>query len=107
MREKLSVRGRNLKVQAGRARRFLPKSVRSDAVFLSESVKLAENPKLLRMLDQARLDAAYQNCTRFLNGIDPSERRKAMLLSIITRLAFVVVVVFALVVTLLAWRGFL
>lgn len=107
MREKLSVRGRSLKVQAERARRFLPKSVRSDAIFLSDSVKIGENPKLLRMLDQARLDAAYRNCTQYLKGIDPSERRKAMWLGILTSLALVVVVVFTLVVTVLTWRGFL
>ncbi|MEP3295230.1 MAG: hypothetical protein ABJO27_01860 [Pseudoruegeria sp.] len=107
MREKLSIRGRSLAAQAGKARRILPKSVRADAVYLSKTVLIAENPKLLRMIDQTRVEAAYRNCVRSLTAIDPKIRRKEMWLSIMNRLALVIVAVFALVVTTLVWRGYL
>ncbi|MCT8159076.1 hypothetical protein [Pseudoruegeria sp. SHC-113] len=104
--EKLAIRGRTLAAQARKARRFLPKAVRADAAFLSESVKLADHPKLARRIDPTRAQAAYENCKRHLEAVDPAERRKSMWLGIVTSVAWAIFVVIVLFVVVLVWRGF-
>lgn len=56
--KKLGLRARTFQAQVHKARRFLPRALRRDLIYLAQAESLADNPKLHRMIDMLRLDAA-------------------------------------------------
>lgn len=107
MKERLGVRGKDLAAKLRHVGRRMPKRLKQDAAFLVESCGLAENPKLSRMIDHERVDRAHKSCMDFLQSIDVVDRRKGVALGILGSLALSLIVVTALVLTVLVWRGFI
>lgn len=103
--EKLGVRGRTLQAQLRKAGRRLPRHVRRDATYVAQSVALADNPKLARMVDEARMMRAHKNVMAHLNTINVTERRVTAALNLIASIAFVLLVTAALVLFVLVQRG--
>ncbi|PJE35100.1 hypothetical protein CVM52_18815, partial [Pseudooceanicola lipolyticus] len=66
-----------------------------------------DNPRLRPTLDQPRLAAAAEALKSHLATLDTADRRRALALDILGALAFSLLLTAALVITLLAWRGFL
>ncbi|MEL6682186.1 MAG: hypothetical protein AAFQ09_06015 [Pseudomonadota bacterium] len=104
--EKLGVRGRTLAVQVRKAGRLLPRHVRRDATYIATSVALSENPKLSRMVDQARLQKAHSNVTAYLTTINVTERRVTAGLNLAASIVFALLVTGVLVLVVLVQRGF-
>lgn len=104
--EKLQVKGKSFAVQLRKARRRLPHKVRRDAMFLEQSVDLAEHPKLARMVDPSRAKTAYQNVRDYLDSVDLAAARRDAALNLVASIAFAVLVTGILVLTVLVWRGF-
>jgi hypothetical protein len=104
--QKLRVRGRTFEAKVRKAGRRLPRAVRRDATYLVQSIALAENPKLARMVDATKLSRAHANMVRHLESIDPSIERRAAFLNLAASIAFAVLMTAILVVFVLVQRGF-
>ncbi len=105
--ERLQLRGRSLSVQARRGRRFLSRHLRREADYLSRAADLAQNPKLMRMIDEGRVNRAHAQLVDFLEAIDPADRRKGAVLSLLGSLSINLIAVFVLFIAVLVWRGIL
>ncbi|MDO6589303.1 MULTISPECIES: hypothetical protein [Rhodobacterales] len=103
---KLRVRGGSLAVQIRKARRLLPRAVRRDLNYLVETAELSRNPKLVRMVDTARVARAHRNAVAFLDGVDLREQRITGLINVIAAIALAILVTVALVIYVLVQRGY-
>lgn len=103
---KLRVRGKTFDAQIKKAGRLLPRAVRRDVQFLSQSVELVKNPKLARMVDPARAQKAHGNVVTFLNTVDRREQQLTALINVTASIAFVVLVTAAVLLYVLVQRGF-
>lgn len=104
--ERLGLRGRTLDRQVRRAGRLLPRAVAREARFLAQAAQIAPNPRLLRMIDPAQLDRAHRTVRDHLLTVNPRDRRVTRVLGIATVIVFNLLVVLALVLTVLVWRGY-
>jgi len=107
MGERLSVGGRDLAARTRKAGRRLPRRIRREAQYLAEAAKLAQNPKLARMVDPGRVAHAHATCLRHLQSIDGAERRRAYTLGVLGSIGFAVFFVGAAFIAVLVWREYL
>ncbi len=107
LKDRMGVRGRDLASAVKHAGRLLPRRIRREAQVLIEAERLAQNPRLLKMVDFGSVDHAFRACVQYLETQDPVQRRLGTVLSILGGLALSLIVVFALVVVILLWRGYL
>lgn len=107
MEERLHIKGRGLGEKLGRGGRRLPRRVRRAAGQLAQFSEMAKSPKLLLQVDEAQVAAAYDTCVRHLGGIGLWDRRRAMLMGMLTSAMSSLLVVGMLVVGVLIWRGYL
>lgn len=105
--EKLGVRGQGLQAKIGRGGRKLPRAVRDAGEQLLLAQRMATNPKLARQINHARIAAACDVAERVLARIDPWERRMTLVVNWLAGNAFNLIVVAALALALIAWRGLL
>ena len=105
MNKKLHVRGTTLSEMLQRGAGRLPRAVRAEARFLETAAVQAQHPKLMVLIDDARVAQAYEACLRFLNGVDRKARRRAMLAGMASSIAFSLFVVGVLFLAVLYWRG--
>lgn len=106
MAEKLRVRGRSLEAQVRKAGRRLPKRVRRDATYLAQSVTLADNPKLARMIDLPRAARAHRNVLDHLDTVNIGAERRLAALGVLASIAFALLFTAILVLIVLVQRGF-
>ncbi len=106
MEERLRVRGTGLAEKLRKGGQLLPRRVRNQADFLAQSAALAQNPKLMLQLDQAAVAQAYDVCVKHLGGVNAWERRKGAIMGFAASIAASLIVIGALVVLVLRWRGF-
>ena len=104
---RLRARGSGLAEKLARGGRALPRRVRAAAGTLAEAAQMAQNPKLLVQIDELRVAAAYDICLLYLGPLGRGARRKGAALDILATMAFSLVVVAALVIGVLVWRGYL
>lgn len=102
---KLGLRGKTLAVQLRKAGPYLPKRLRKAGQTIVNTHKLSVHPRLSRMGDPAPVNTAFQELTKFLKDIDPSERRKTMVLRWLGMQVVNLAVIGVLVVLLLRWQG--
>ncbi|MDP2580773.1 hypothetical protein Q8W37_12600 [Shimia thalassica] len=104
--EKFSVKPKSLSSAMRKIGRRLPKRAHESAKILAEAEAQAGHPKLAMMMDQKKIDKAERELKLALEAIDPADRRKGMVLSILGSVAFSLIVVFAALMIVLRWRGF-
>ena len=85
----------------------LPRDAHRAAQVISTAKVQLGHPKLARMVDLHSVATAETVLHAYLEKIDPKERRKHAILSMLGAQAVNILGVFALVIALLAWRGFL
>jgi len=107
MKERLGIRGKTLAVKLRGAGRLLPKKIKRDVAVLAEAAHHAQSPKLYKMIDHGRVDLAYDNSLKHLKDVDVAYRRRGKLLSVLGSLAFSFLVVGAVLIAILRWRGFI
>lgn len=107
LRQKLGVGGKDLASVYRRARHRLPRLLRRDVQTIVDVLPVAANPKLLRMVDVPRLEAAAQRVMAHLKTVNPNVRRIDLALSIVGGVAISLIAAGALLVTVLAWKGLL
>ncbi|OIP84110.1 MAG: hypothetical protein AUK37_06095 [Rhodobacterales bacterium CG2_30_65_12] len=105
--ERLDVRGHGLAAKLGRGGRKLPRAVREAGEQLLLAERMAANPKLARQVDDARIAAACEAAEHALERIDPWERRKTFAVNWLAGNAFNILMVLALALAAIAWRGLL
>ena len=105
MAERLRLRGATLEDQVRRAKRLLPRTLVREAQYLAQAETLMRNPKLARMVDAEKARGARDRLTAHLMTVDPKERRKDRILGILGGLAFNLLLIGALAVIWLRWRG--
>jgi hypothetical protein len=103
---RLGARGRSLAARLKRAGRRLPKEARAAGAQIVAAQQMAAHPRLARLVADDRTDAAFATLTAHLKGIDPADRRKGAVLSLAGAVVFDLLVVAALVIAVLVWRGF-
>ena len=107
MQERLGLRGIGLAEKLRKGGRLLPRRVRAAADRLAEAAAMAQNPKLLLQVDEAMVAQNYDICIKHLGGMNAWSRRRAAMAGLAGSIAFSLLVVAALVVAVLVWRGFL
>lgn len=105
--ERLGLRGDGLAAKLKRGGRQLPRAVRSEAEWLARAAAMAENPRLAVQVDQARAAQAYDICVRHLRQARKWDRRGEMAITVMGRVAVILLATAALVVGLAWWRGLL
>jgi hypothetical protein len=105
MHDKLRVGGADLHRTLSRTRRQLPHRIQRQARQLAEAEPLAAHPRLRRTLNAVALEAAASEVSKYLSGIDVANRRKGWWLSLLGGVAVNLLLLGALLVLLLRWRG--
>lgn len=103
--EKLGTRGHGLETKLKRAGRRLPGYLRRDLDYVVQAMHMEANPRLARQIDWTRIDRAFAAAEHHLGGIDPWERRRGFAISWLAGNAFNILLVVALAVAAMAWRG--
>jgi len=103
--EKLDVPGGDLRTVVARAGRLLPRRLRRDARYLVEAQEMAGHPKLAKLLDPARLARADARLRDHVRDRDPDRERVDRRLGWLAGLAFNMILLAALVIAVLYWRG--
>jgi hypothetical protein len=107
LRAKLGVRSKDLAMALAKARHRLPRRVYRQGMTLVAAEPLAVHPRLRQTLDIPALQAAATEVTTHLATIDVAERRKSWLLGMLGALSFNLILMFALLIGFLIWRGIL
>lgn len=104
---KLRLRPAPFATLVARSKSRLPRRVYRNAQALAEAEPMARHPKLSRMMDLGTLRMSADLVKSHLDSIDLAEARKDRILSTLGSIAFNLIAVFALMVVVLSWRGFL
>ncbi|WP_299945477.1 hypothetical protein [uncultured Ruegeria sp.] len=107
LRKKLGVKDKTLIDSVRRAKRRLPRKVYKQAMVLAQAEKMAEHPKLRMVLDMPKLEKASGEVQSHLNAINLADRRWGWFLSFLGSLALGLIVLAALSIVILRWRGFI
>jgi hypothetical protein len=105
LQDRLGVKGKDLAEKLRRAGRRLPTAIRAEARYLDTAAAQAQNPRLMVQIDDARVAEAYDACVKYLNGVNRAARRRALLLNMLTSVAFSLFAVGLLLLAFLYWRG--
>ena len=103
--ERLRVKGATLQARLGAAGRRLPRKVRDAGAALAGAVEMTQNPRLMHQVDDETVAVAYDICVRHLTTINPASKRRGLLLDMAARVAFALLVVAVLFISVLYWRG--
>jgi hypothetical protein len=104
---KIGPKGPGLARQLRRAGRRLPRRVRRAVRHVVEAQALHGHPKLLRMVDGPALMAARDEVLAYLDRINPTERRRTAAVRLAAVIALNLLVIGAVVIGVLVWRGYL
>jgi hypothetical protein len=99
------VAGGDLRTQIRRAGPRLPRAARRDAQLLVRAEMMARYPKFARLIDPREVARAERRISCRLRAIDPARQRRGRRMSGLATAGVYVLATFALVVTLLWWRG--
>lgn len=104
--QRLKVSGPTLEICFKRASSRLPRQVRKAAGEVVEAYKIAQNPKIRVQLNHDAISNAYDLCYAHLRGLNRTQRRRGLILDSSARIAFAMLAVIMLWVSVLHWRGF-
>lgn len=93
--------------QARRAKRHLPRSMQRRLTGLETALDLMDHPRLAQTLDEGALLRDVRALSTYFGALDLADRRKGRLLDLGASLGFAILVVIALLITVLRWRGFI
>lgn len=105
LQSKLGVRGRTLSKRFARAGRRLPGRIQKAGRVITDFQSALDHPKLARLHDPGTVNAAFTEVRAHLNTIDPSERRKVMVLRVLGSAVFNLIVLVVAVIVFLRWQG--
>ncbi|MFK7764297.1 MAG: hypothetical protein AB8B62_13630 [Roseobacter sp.] len=101
----LGVKAASFSKAVRRAGRALPGRLRKQAHVLIKAEEMAAHPKLARRIDNGAVQTAFRDINLYLDAQDLSEQRKTRLLNLAAGIALNLLIVGALAVIVLRWRG--
>ncbi|MDO6588268.1 hypothetical protein Q4543_22495 [Salipiger sp. 1_MG-2023] len=104
--DKLRLRRGGFEQRARQARRMLPRGLRADLARVIEAWRMVGHPKQARVLDGPEVLRSAERIETHLKRLDLADRRKGRLLALLASLMFDALLVIAVVLGLLVWRGF-
>ena len=107
MEQRLRLKGKDLHEKLRKGGRKLPRRVRAAAEQLADAAQRSQNPKLLLQIDEAAVVAAYDVCSKHLSKIDAGYLRTSSILRTASSMVISLLVVVALALAVLYWRGYL
>ncbi|RLJ60462.1 hypothetical protein BCF46_0663 [Litoreibacter meonggei] len=105
--EKLGMRGASLEARVRRAGRALPRRVRRAAKELVNAESMAQEPKMLLRLDPQQVSAAYDTCLMYLENIDERALKTKALFGFAASVIVQVILIAAVALAVLRWRGYI
>ncbi len=102
---KFGVRGRSLEKAMKKVGRRVPSWVHKEVRVISEARGLTGHPKMMLQIDQVRVEKAFEAITAHLETVDRRARRIDRILDVLGSLSFNLIVLTALVILFLRWRG--
>ena len=105
MEDRLGTGGKGFGAKLKRAGRRLPRRLRRDGALIQRALELLAHPRLSRQIDQADLTRAADHFERHLRQIDPWARRRGLMLNWLAGIAFSLLVVAGVLITVLRMRG--
>ncbi|MBJ2151334.1 MULTISPECIES: hypothetical protein [Paracoccaceae] len=102
--ERVGARGRDFDQKLRHAGRRLPRRVRKSAAALAQAANMTQNPRLHAQIDEGSVARDYDICLRYLSPLARGEGRRGRG-SVLTSIAFSLIVVAAGFVGFLMWRG--
>lgn len=103
--DRMRLRGRTLEAQVRRAGRRLPRRQRRAAAIVLGAQDWMSHPRLARVLDMARVNAAFADLHAHLDTLDPAQARRTALLRLLGGIVFNLAVLGVLVYALARWLG--
>jgi hypothetical protein len=104
--EKLGPAGPDLRRQARKLGRRVPGGVRADLALVGAAVAAQRHPKLAWRFDPQEVAAAAARAQAHLDAVDPADRRRAAVLYWAGDNAVNLLLLGALLIVVLRWRGF-
>ncbi|SDY41869.1 hypothetical protein SAMN05444340_107168 [Citreimonas salinaria] len=105
--DRLHLRRGPLELRVARARRMLPAAVRRDAAYVARAARKAGHPRLEAQVDPQALSAAYDRAVQYLEGPELRQKRSLARLRVVAGMVANLLIVLALLIAVLSWRGFL
>lgn len=105
--EKLRLKSGRLARRLSKARRRVPRRLRKDVDFLLQADYLTQNPRLTIMVNEARFQGAVRALSAYLVELDPVKERRNRVLNFAALVGLYVLMIGALAVSVLYWRGLL
>lgn len=105
MEDRLDIHGEGLAAKTRRAGRRVPRWVQRELEGLVEAMERAGHPKLAAQIDYARLESGLKRAEAWLAQVDPWNRRRGAVLDWLAGNAFNLLIVLALALAAMAWRG--
>ena len=103
---RLKLRKGDFEKRVARARKMLPRSLRRDFARLLDARRMSEIPKTARMIDMVSVRRSAARIEAHLAAVDLADRRKGRMLALLASVMASLIVVFALVLFVLRWRGY-
>ncbi len=105
MEERLGIAGQGLGGKLDTGGRRLPRRIRREAEYLAQAARKAADPAQLAQLDHPRIARAYDVCVTHLSRIGPLGRYRSTLMAVFGRASVNLLILAAIVVGVLLWRG--
>lgn len=106
LQSKLGARGSTLQKRLAYVRRKLPGRIRRAGDLLVEAQNMSQNPSLAMRLEHDRLSRATAEIERYLNEIDVAAEKSRHLYNKMAAIAGQFILVTAIAVSFLVWRGY-
>ena len=92
-------------VVARKVRKYFPKKLIDEMTYLAKSEDDLQLPKTMRMIDVERAERAHRDISLRAEKLDLKTDRERMVFGVLSGLAFNLIVLAALVIGILIWRG--
>ena len=90
---------------ARKVRRYFPKRIIDEMTYLAQSEEDLQHPKTMRMIDLERAERAHRDISHRAEKLDLRTDRERMVFGVLSGLAFNLIVLAAVVIGVLVWRG--
>lgn len=102
---RIGPKGPDLGRQLRKVGRRLPAAMRREGAVLADAQSVLGHPRLYRRIDGAAVALAHARLVSHLESVDPLDRRRGVLLGLASVNAFNLLVIGAVIVAVLRWRG--
>ena len=90
---------------ARRVRKYFPKKLVDEMTYLAQSEEDLQHPRTMRMIDLERAERAHRDISHRAEKLDLKTDRERMIFGVLSGLAFNLIVLAALFIGVLVWRG--